>query len=140
LSQAGVSRLGGARYLRYRDGTTRCAQDEMIEIFEQSKVNLNLTEASQGSESQIKGRTFEIPACRGLLLTGAAEGLDEYYVPGREVIVYDDVAELPEIARRLLADRAWRERIADAGYRRTVEEHGYDRRFAALFREMNLPA
>jgi spore maturation protein CgeB len=138
LSRRGVAKLGGSRILRNREGLTRCTQDEMVGIFEQSRISLNLTESSQGSERQIKGRTFEIPACRGLLLTGAAGGIEEYYEPGREIVVYDDATEIPSLCRSLLDDNARRERIREAGYRRTIAEHTYRRRFSMLFEQMGL--
>jgi spore maturation protein CgeB len=139
-SLPGASQLGGALYLRHREGRGRISQDEMIAVFEQSRVSLNLTESSQGDERQIKGRTFEVPACRGLLLTGAAAGLEQYYVPGKEVVVYDDDAEIPGLCRRLLDDADLRDRIATAGFRRTVAEHSYAQRFSALFAQMGLSA
>lgn len=139
-SLAGLSQLGGALYLRHREGHSRISQDDMIAVFEQSWVSLNLTESSQGEERQIKGRTFEVPACGGLLLTGAAAGLEEYYLPGKEVIVYDDAAEIPGLCRWLLDDHEVRDRIAAAGFRRTVAEHSYSRRFSALFTQMGLTA
>jgi spore maturation protein CgeB len=138
LSRRGIGRLGGARVLRHREGLTRCSQDAMIAIFEQSRLSLNLTEPSQGTERQIKGRTFEIPACRGVLLTGPAEGVEEYFEPGREIVIYDDVSDLPNLCRSLLGDESRLERIRDAGYRRTISEHTYRHRFTRLFEQMGL--
>lgn len=138
LEKRGIRHLGGGALLRRRDARTRCSQEEMIAIFEQSRVSLNLTAASQGSGRQIKGRTFEIPACHGLLVTGAADGLEEYYEPGREVIVYESEAELPEVVRSLLGDEDRRNRISEAGYLRTVTEHSYQRRFTDLFAQMGI--
>ena len=108
----------------------------MIAIFEQSKVSLNLSSASHGVENQIKGRTFEIPACRGLLVTGAVDNLDEYYEPNREILVYHDTSELADLCGRALADEAWRTSIVEAGYRRTLAEHTYEHRFNSLFARM----
>jgi spore maturation protein CgeB len=138
LEKRGIRHLGGGAVLRRRDARTRCTQDEMIAIFEQSRVSLNLSAASQGSGRQIKGRTFEIPACRGVLVTGAADGLEGYYEPGREIIVYESEAELPELIRSLSSDQPRRDRIAEAGYRRTVAEHSYQRRFTDLFAQMGI--
>jgi spore maturation protein CgeB len=138
LTRRGIGRLGGRRILRHREGLTRCTQEQMVAIFEQSRMSLNLTEPSQGDERQIKGRTFEIPACRGVLLTGPAEGLEEYFEAGREIVVYDDASTIPELCRSLLAYSAELERIREAGYRRTVAEHTYRHRFNALFQQMGL--
>jgi spore maturation protein CgeB len=110
----------------------------MLAIFEQSKVNLNLVEASQGGEPQIKGRTFEVPACGGLLLDGHADGIEEYFEPGREIVIYDGVEDMIDKARYYLTHEAERARIAAAGCRRTHAEHTYRARFAAIFGAMGL--
>jgi spore maturation protein CgeB len=133
-----LRRLGGARWLHYAEASTRCSQEEMIEIFSSSRINLNFTEASQGGEPQIKGRTFEVPACGGFLLTGEAEDLESYFDLGREVVVFRDAAELRELTRYYLMHDSERRRIARAGYLRTVAEHTYHRRFAHIFGVMEL--
>jgi spore maturation protein CgeB len=139
LERRALRPVGGAALLERRNRLTRCTQDEMVQVFEQSRVSLNLTGASSGSENQIKGRTFEIPACRGFLLTGPAAELRNFYEPGAEALEYDDPSELPELCRRVLRDERWRERICEAGYRRTLAEHTYRQRFTTLFRQMGLP-
>lgn len=139
LAQPVLRPVGGAALLERRDRVTRCTQDEMVAVFEQSRVSLNLTGASSGSENQIKGRTFEIPACRGLLLTGPAAELHEFYEPGTEALEYHNPSELPELCARVLRDERWRDNICDAGYRRTLAEHTYRQRFTKLFTQMGLP-
>lgn len=133
----GLRRVAGP-YLERVRCSTRVEQDGMIRLFEQSRINLNLTEASQGSEAQIKGRTFEVPACRGFLLSGPAQDLEEYFDIGREIAVYDDAQELPALCRYYLAHESQRAAMADAAYRRTVAEHTYRERFRRLFAQMDL--
>ncbi|RZS91284.1 spore maturation protein CgeB [Motilibacter rhizosphaerae] len=125
--------LGGARLLSRVQASTRADQDEMIRIFGTSRVNLNPTEASHDGVPQIKGRTFEVPACGGLLLTGPALHLEDYYVPGEEVVVFDDVDDMRAKARWLLDHDDERRRIAEAGHARTVAEHTYEKRLGAIF-------
>jgi spore maturation protein CgeB len=130
--------LGGAKVLAAAQARTRCSQEEMVEIFGTSRLNLNFTEASQGSEAQIKGRTFEVPACGGFLLTGRSAHLDEYYRPDHEVVVFEDAQDLVDKARFYLSHETARARVAAAGLRRTLAEHTYEHRFAELFRRMGL--
>lgn len=134
----GIRSVGGTALLRRAEASTRCDQDEMIAIFEQSKVNLNLVSASQGDESQIKGRTFEVPACGGFLLDGHAEGLEEYFDIGRELVVYADADDLRDKCRFFLANESARAKIAEAGHRRVHREHTYVQRFNHIFRTMDL--
>lgn len=133
-----IRSVGGAAMLRRVETATRCDQDEMIAIFEQSRINLNLVSASQGKESQIKGRTFEVPACGGFLLDGPAEGLAEYFDIGRELVVYDDIDDLADKCRFFLAHESARKEIAAAGHRRVHREHTYVERFRRIFATMGL--
>lgn len=132
----------------------RLTQEEMVHVFGTSRINLNLANASWAPgvkgklrrwlglspklSDQIKGRNFEIPACGGFQLSGHADGLDQYYEPGEEIVVFDDPTELPDLINRYLEDDQERRRIARAGYERTVAEHSYEQRFSEIFREIGL--
>lgn len=140
----------------------RLSFDEMVSVFSESRVNLNLTAASNDPSvnryvrglinrtyppalhwisrrlDQIKGRTFEIPACGGFQLTSEVENLDSFFDVGDEVAVFSSPAELVEQTRRYLADDRERDRVARAGYERVLAEHTYERRFRAIFERMGL--
>ena len=138
-ARAPVIRAAGGRTLLERArARTRVDQDQMLAIFEQSRVNLNLVASSQGVEAQIKGRTFEVPSCGGFLLDGRSEGLDEYLEIGREVIVYDDVEDMVAKAKYYLRHEAERAAVATAGHDRVHAEHTYRHRFQDIFRTMDL--
>jgi spore maturation protein CgeB len=87
---------------------------------------------------QIKGRTFEVPACGGFLLTGDADNLQEYYVEGKEIVAFTNFNDLIEKCRYYLAHEAERQKIAQAGYERTVKEHSYEHRFKQIFSALGL--
>jgi spore maturation protein CgeB len=114
--------------------TTRQA----VEIINASAVNLNLSNAVTGRSDQVKGRDFEVPACRGLLLTRRVPRLEEYFVLGAEVLAYETVEELEGQIRRALADPAGADRVREAGYRRTIRDHTYERRLTEIFRTIGV--
>jgi spore maturation protein CgeB len=130
----------------------RLTQEEMIQVFNGSRINLNLSNASTigigwrkwlpGHRTplpqQIKGRNFEIPGCRGFLLTGLAENLEEYYLPGREVDVFTTVEDLVSKIQFYLDNETERQRMAQAGYVRTMAEHTYEKRFNDILATMGL--
>ena len=131
----------------------RIDQDGMIALFNQSRINLNLSNSSirpsfwkrllylfrgGGRTRQIKGRNFEVPGCGGFLLTGVADNLEAYYKLGSEVAIYEDRKDLLAKIRYYLSHESERSAVALAGYRRTLDEHTYSRRFATLFRQMGL--
>ena len=148
----------------------------MLEIFSQSKINLNFTESPYvaakdrlklfaklfvkremgyyrfnahrfvpnlrsaiGSQRrQIKARIFEISACGGFLLTGDADNLADYYLPGKELAIFKTAGELEDKCRYYLSHGQERAAIAKAGYERTIREHSYEQRFIEIFKAMDL--
>jgi spore maturation protein CgeB len=177
----------------------RVSQEDMIRIFNQSRINLNLSNASvnpadaapgtgrmikeavsralgsvpggavarkagkgllaatrrlrplagnrendyqqpvAGAADQIKGRNFEVPGCGGFLLTGRADNLGKYYVPEKEIGLFEDTKDLVGRIRFYLDNEEARRAVAEAGYRRTLQEHTYAHRFSDIFEEMSLP-
>jgi spore maturation protein CgeB len=132
------ARLLPARRLEAISNETRIDQEGMIELFNTSRINLNLSTSSQSGANQIKGRNFEIPACGGFQLTGKAARLGEFFVPDREIVSYDSVDDMIEKIRYYLSHDSERQAIADAGYARVMRDHTYERRFRALFHQMGL--
>ncbi len=118
--------------------STRVTQEQMIRAFQSSRINLNLSASSQLIHNQIKGRNFEIPACGGFQISGPARCLGEYFLPGKEIVVYNSPNEIPEIIRYYLSNEEERAAIAEAGYQRVLRDHTYERRFNDLFRQMGL--
>ena len=118
--------------------STRITQEEMIQIFNVSRINLNLSRSSQQGENQIKGRNFEIPACGGFQLSGYARGFEEYFALDTEIVCYRTQDELLEKGRYYLDHEEERAAIAEAGYRRVMRDHTYAHRFHRLFRDMHL--
>ncbi len=107
---------------------------QAVEVINESAVNLNLSNAVTGVADQIKGRDFEVPACRALLLTQNVEAMGDYYDLGSEVLTYDGFDDLTAQIRWALAHPAEADAVREAGYRRVVRDHTYERRFAEIFR------
>ena len=121
--------------------TGRLSHDEMVDVFESSRINLNLSGAWRGpwwrrrsAVSQIKGRTFEVPGSRGFLLTEQTPHLDEYFAIGHEIAAYDGDHDLVDQIRYWLSHESERAAVVRAGYARVMREHTYDHRFAEIFR------
>lgn len=116
----------------------RISHQQMVSMFTRSRINLSLNNACDARFQQIKGRNFEVPACGGFLLTGAAEDLNDYYQYGKEVAAYGSTAELIDKIRHYLANEKERAAIAKAGYERTMREHTYNHRFDKIFKQAGL--
>lgn len=130
--------------------TGRLTQEEMIKVFNQSRVNLNLSNASvlgwrhrfmrwknRGGD-QIKARNFEILGCGGFLLSGMAENLKDYYEIGDEIVCFKNVRDLIKKIKYYLIYEEEREKIAYRGYERTLREHTYERRFIEIFERIGV--
>jgi spore maturation protein CgeB len=129
---------------------------EMVDVFASSRINLNLSNASEvpGVKArlrrllhfhpppprppQIKGRNFEVPGCGGFLLTERVPHLERYFELDREVGVFDTADDLADRVRYWRENEDERHEVAEAGYRRVMSEHTYDHRFAEIFKELGL--
>lgn len=116
----------------------RLSFDGMIDVWNRSKINLNLNNACDVRYKQIKGRNFEVPACGGFLLTGHPENLDEYYKINQEVATFNNTEEMIEKIKYYLAHDEEREAIAKAGYERTMKDHTYSTRLDHIFSKIGL--
>jgi spore maturation protein CgeB len=89
--------------------------DDMAKAIAASKIALGfLRKRNRDDYTQ---RSFEIPACGGVLLAERTERHREIFEEGKEVELFDpgDPAELVAKVRRLLDDSAHRERLRAAG-------------------------
>lgn len=121
-----------------RLNTGMISHPEMLRVFNQSKINLNLSTNSTGLGAQMKGRHFEVPACGGFLLTDYSPDLEEYYKVGKEVECYRSIEEMIDKIRYYLSHDKERKAIANAGYNRTLREHTWDKRFEIIFSSVKL--
>jgi len=139
----------------------RISQEEMIKIFSKTKINLNFSDSStrpflkaiggiflrppnyydnlksfidRRKRKQIKGRNFEIPGCGSFLLTDSADNLEDYYIDGKEIVIYNNSDDLIRKIHYYLDHKEDREKIAQAGYERTLKDHTYDKRFKKIFK------
>jgi hypothetical protein len=68
-------------------------------------------------------RDIEAPMLGSCYLTESAEGLDEMYDLGSEIMVYKDAEDFIGQCKRLLADPALRKTLRAKGQRRALETH-----------------
>jgi spore maturation protein CgeB len=112
---------------------SRVSQADLIRIFNQSKISLEISFASKGDEIQIKGRDFEASGCGSLLLTKDTEEIARYFIPGEEIITYQDANDAAEKIKYYLKNEEERKKIAKRGYERVMREHTYEKRFSEIF-------
>jgi spore maturation protein CgeB len=143
---AALGRAGIRVYCRgYGWPAGRVSQDEMIEVFSRSQINLNLSNASnpwwrlwRRRRDQIKGRNFEVPGCGGFLLTQPADDLEHYFEFDREIVCASTTDDLVDQIRYYLSHDAERAAVAASGLARTRRDHTYERRFTDIFRAIGM--
>lgn len=122
------------------------SQDEMINVFNQSRININLSNSIsydlsfliwslpslknikqllllRKDKEQVKGRHFEINACGGFQLSYFIPGLNQVYEIDNEIAVYEDVRQLPAEIKFFLNNDEARNKIANRGYERSQRDH-----------------
>lgn len=119
---------------------------EMVDVFNQSKINLNLSNGTSRDigmllfslrsakalkhnlvnkkiKEQVKGRHFEINGCGGFQLSYFIPGLNLFYEIDKEIAVYEDLYNLPAEIKFFLNNDDLRTDISNAGYIRSIEDH-----------------
>ncbi len=90
--------------------------DEYAYAIQCAKINLGLL--SKGNRDLHTTRSAEIPSLGGLFCAERTDEHLEIYNEGEEALFWSDVIECEKLVRKMLTDKAGRERIAAAGLRR----------------------
>ena len=104
--------------------------EEMPIIFYNSKINLNIT--SKSIRSGLPLRIFDILGCGGFVLTNFQPELTEFFVPGEDLVYYENLDDLVGKADYFLHHEAERRAIAENGIARVKENHTYPIRLAQM--------
>ena len=96
----------------------------MYEVLARSRISLNRhIDVAEGHANNM--RLFETTGVGALLVTEAAPNLSELFVPGEEVVAYENEDDLVEKLEHYLENDDERVTIAAAGQRRTLADHTY---------------
>ncbi|HYG63398.1 MAG TPA: glycosyltransferase [Thermoanaerobaculia bacterium] len=99
-------------------------------FFASSPLTLNVTRAAMATMGYCpSGRLFEAAACGTAVLSDTWEGLDEFFEPGREILLATTTEEAMEALSLSPEEIA---RIAEAARERTLAEHTAERRAREL--------
>ncbi|MDR1658155.1 MAG: glycosyltransferase [Deltaproteobacteria bacterium] len=101
----------------------------LAEFYRTTAVNLNITSAQM--KTGLNQRVFDVPACRGFLLTDRRNQLSEVFEPS-EYATYNDPAEAAEKALWYLRRPDDRAKVAARAFRRVTGEHLYRHRLREI--------
>lgn len=105
--------------------------DEMPYVFNNSRINLNITLRS--IKSGIPLRCMDICAAGGFLLSNYQEDMYDVFVPGEDMVMYESVDDLVNKCKYYLEHENERKQIASNGTGKVSEKHTYAIRFKEIF-------
>ena len=109
--------------------------DDLPGFYPLSDINFNCT--SLQMKGAVNQRVFDVPACGGFLLSDYRAQIENLFEPGKEVALYGDPDEIPDLVRHFLAHPTERARIAQAARKRVLAQHTYVTRMGQLLRTVN---
>lgn len=96
---------------------------------------LSLTKSSHGVR-QFKGRMFEVQIHGTVLVTEYVPGLEHWWVPDEECLVFETPVEAQEKMRGLLEDPARYLSMSEKAYRRVLRDHTWFHRWREILVRM----
>lgn len=113
--------------------------DEMIEIFNRSKIVLGFSTVGSSDDIYIlKGRDFEVPLTGSFYITGYHEELKEYFTLGQDIETYTSKENLLQKIRYYLDNENKREAIALCGYTKCSKQYTAKRSYEKIFGYLGL--
>ena len=103
---------------------------EMPLVFNQSSINLNVTCTS--IRTGIPQRIWDVCGAGGFVLTNHQPEIDEFFVIGEDLEVFESQEELREKIKYYLTHEEERRRIAMNGYNKVKAEHTFVSRMADI--------
>lgn len=95
--------------------------EEMPLIFNQSKINLNIT--AKSIRSGLSQRIFDVLACQGFLITNYQAELPEYFEIGKDLVTYESIEDLCDKCSYYLKHEDERIEIAKHGHETLKKFH-----------------
>lgn len=104
---------------------------QMPMAFAGAKINLNIS--LKTIRTGIPLRVLDVLSCGGFLITNYQEELFEYFEPGEDLVVYEDVKDLVYKVDYYLRHDGERERIAANGRKKVRELFAFEERIGRIF-------
>lgn len=103
---------------------------EMPSAFRGAKINLNIS--LRAIRTGIPLRVLDVMSCGGFLITNYQEELLDYFEPGVDLVIYEDIKDLVLKVSYYLKHEEERKRIAQSGYKKVKKYFGFESRIKDL--------
>lgn len=95
-------------------------QKQVVSIYNATLATLNVAQKSN-IINMVNMRTFEAIACGSCLINDNIKDLELCFEPEKEILVYNTLEELNELAHKVFQDSTYAKRIAQNGYKRLLK-------------------
>jgi spore maturation protein CgeB len=121
------------------------SDQEMVRMYSRSKMSIGFSVVGDTHREpvpirQVRLRDFEAPMSGACYLVEYMPEIEEFFIPGKEILCYSSKHELLNLVRYYLAHPQEAEQIGRAGYERALRDHTWQNRLHYAFREMGLGA
>ena len=96
--------------------------DKYIKIINQSKINLSFSKNQYGVP-HLKGRVFEVAACKSFQLIDYYEGYLNLFKEDKEIVMYKNQKDLLNKINYYLKNEKEREKIAEGSYKKVIKNN-----------------
>ena len=96
---------------------------ELPFIYNLATINFNTT--SLQMKNAVNQRVFDVPACKGFIITDYRKQIENLFEVDKEVICYKKTNEIPYIIKYFLENKEKRLEIVKNAYERVINEHKY---------------
>lgn len=123
---------------RVRYGGSLDYWSEMPKVFRETKINLNFT--IPNIKSGLPLRIWDVLGCGGFLLTNFQAEIPYYFKNKEDLVCFESVEELVELAGYYLVHDKERKRIAQSGYEKVKQHHSWEKRILEMMEIVGLQA
>jgi len=109
----------------------------LLDIYNSSKIVLNICGWDPARFSGLNLRVFDVPATGAFLLTDYSPELEDFYKIGEEIVCFTEIEELREKALYFLEHEDEREAIARRGFERALTLPTINDRIGALIEHVS---
>lgn len=107
------------------------AFEDAAHKYAESKICFNIA-----LNNDVNMRCFEVTGSGNFLLTNRIPSLEELFVDGKEIVMYDDLDDMVAKAKYYLEHDEEREAIAAAGYARSMKDHRFSKRVDIILNDI----
>jgi hypothetical protein len=134
--------MGGGDY-KGDTGRGRMVGDVPFNVFAEAisaaRINLNITRRSHATVPLSSTcRPFELAACGAAVVSNPHAGIEQWFTPGEEIMIVNDVDEAVAAYEKLLGDPAQAIAMGERARQRVLDEHTYAQRARQLLGYLNL--